>query len=106
MQIHVIDPSLIERGRAVFEAGFRCGAGKGLSVVPGAIAAAIEHGFTTTLEIESAVSLYTRCSRSTVGTVLITLDTARNVNGLWARNADGEYRLTDKPVEAFTIMAQ
>ncbi|WP_159759823.1 hypothetical protein [Sphingomonas sp. 8AM] len=106
MQIHIIDRSLIERGRAVFEAGLRCGSGRGLSIVPGAIAAAIEHGFTTALDIESAVSLHTRCSRSTVGTVLMTLDAARNANGLWTRNADGEYRLTEEPVRTFTIMAQ
>jgi hypothetical protein len=105
MKIYTVNATLLAQGRAVFEAGLRCGPERGLAVVPGAILAAIENGLTTHSEIERAVAFHSRCRRSTVATVLAALSTERNPNGLWARDADGCYRCTQQDGEPFSIVA-
>lgn len=105
MQIYTINPSLLDLGRAVFEAGKSCEGMTGLPAVPGAIVAAISHRLTARYEVVQAVSFYARCRRSTVETILDSLDTNSNPNGLWCRGEDGDYRLTEQPVQPFTILA-
>lgn len=106
MKIYNINPSMLQMGRDVCAASLRCGAARGAALVPGAIVEAIKQGLTTSTAIISVVTSCTRCLDTTVCAFLLGLDTAKNANGLWTRNADGEYRLTEQPVQTFTIMAQ
>jgi hypothetical protein len=105
MRIYTIDPSLLDQGRAVYEAGRSCDGMTGLAAIPGAIAAAISDGLAARYQIVQAVSYYVRCRRSTVEAVLDGLETNSAPNGLWCRGEDGTYRLTNLLVRPFTMIA-
>jgi hypothetical protein len=64
----------------------------GLVVVPGAILACIEQGMVTEDEILNGVARVSRCSRSTVLSVLIKLSGVDPEVHLWRADRNGNYR--------------
>lgn len=105
MHIVTINPSLLDHGRAVFDAGRNCGPIFGVPVVPGAIVGAVEAGIRREDQIARDVSRYTRCRQSTVKTVLAALSTNQNAEGLWHKDEEGQYRLVDQLVRPFAFLA-
>ena len=120
MQVLTINQGVVDSGRTAYHLAalqFMCGpnssvytAGKrrlgGLPVVPGAIVAAIEMGFTTSYEIVPAVARATRCWETTIHSVLEELGSDAVPDRLWSIMPNGTYRLTDRlsmmPFTVFT----
>jgi hypothetical protein len=120
MQIMTINQTVVDYGRTAYHLAalqFMCGpkssvylSGRcrrgGLAVVPGAIVAAIEMGFTTSFEIVPAVARATRCWESTIKTILDELGRDDIPDRLWSANPNGTYSLTDRPAAMpFTVFA-
>lgn len=119
MQIMTIDQALVDKGRTAFNLAslqFLCGpnssvyeVGKrrmgGFAVVPGAIVAAIEQGFTTHSEIVRVVAQVSRCREATVLTLLESLSADSVPDALWWLTSDGTYDLVEgRSVNPFTVL--
>ncbi len=92
MKLHVIDCVTIQCGYEVYSAAKAHGPETGFQHIPGAILAAIADGLVTREEIVRTVARYTRTSRRAVGMVLDKLS-APSRSRLWARDADGVYKV-------------
>ncbi len=119
MEIVTLTPEAVDRGRVAFHLAalqFMCGPNAspystvkqrkgGLPVVPGAIVAAIEMGFTTPFEIVPAVARATRCLESTIVSVLEGLGSDEIPDRLWSANPNGSYCLEDSAtLTPFTVL--
>lgn len=119
MEIITLTRDAVDRGRVAFHLAalqFMCGPNAspystvkrrkgGLPVVPGAIVAAIEMGFTTPFEIVPAVARATRCLESTIVSVLEGLGSDEIPDRIWSANPNGSYRLMEpSALTPFTVL--